>query len=85
MVRFLDWAYKYHNSSSISIEESMSDRLIGKSTFFGSVRCLFESSSLSKVVGVHSSMVEQIAFNYSVGSSSLPGPIKTRRFGIKYT
>lgn len=28
-------------------------------------------------------MVEQIAFNYSVGSSSLPGPIKTRRFGIQ--
>lgn len=52
----------------------MSDRLIGKSAFFGSVVCLFESSSLS--TRVHSSMVEQVAFNYSVGSSNLPGPKK---------
>ena len=26
------------------------------------------------LLGVHSSMVEQVAFNYSVGSSNLPGP-----------
>lgn len=29
--------------------------------------------------GVHSSMVEQVAFNYSVGGSNLPGPIYIRK------
>lgn len=50
----------------------MSDRLIGKSPFFGSVRCLFDSSSLNS--RVYSSKVEQVAFNYLVGSSNLPAP-----------